>query len=86
MKIIKIIKNPYANKDLALFYTNNCIDDTDCQYKTLISGLDVLKANCYENERFKQYWNFYYVEVDSNTTAYKRENGWYDLMNLMNNS
>lgn len=83
MKIIRIIKNPYKDKDLALSFTNNYIGDTDCQYKTLQSGLEVLRIEYFENDRFKQHWDSYYLEVDSDTTAYKRECGWYDIQNVM---
>ncbi len=84
MRIIRIIKNPYKDKDLALSFTNNCVGDTDCRYETLQSGLEVLKVEYFENDRFKQHRDSYYVEVDSDTAAYKRENGWYDIMGVIN--
>ena len=86
MKIIRIIKNPFADKDLALSYTNNCVGDTDCRYETLQSGLDVIKIDYLENDRFKQHFDTYYLEADENTTAYKRDNGWYEIMDVMNNA
>lgn len=73
MKIIRIIKNPFADKDLALSYTNNSVGYTDCRYETLQSGLEVLKIDYFENDRFKQHWDSYYVEVDSDTTAFKEK-------------
>ena len=86
MKIIRIIRNPYADKDLALFYTNNCVGNTDCQYNTLQSGLEVLKIDYFVNDRFKQHFDTYYLDADENTTAYKRDKGWYDIKDVMINA
>jgi hypothetical protein len=87
MKIINIIKNPYTNNDIALYFNSTpSTSVAPFHIATMKSGIKVLQIEFWLSDKFlKLFWRGYpiCIDLDEGTDFdFRRNNIWPEIMEI----